>query len=519
LIGGFLGLALAVAGIRGLVSVLPDWLPRTGDIGLDGRVLLFTLVLTVLVGLSFGLAPALHGTRGNLSEALKQSAGGNVGPQANRLRKALVIGQTSLAMTLLVSSILLVRGFFGLETTEFGWSDKNLLTFQVSLPEKDYESPHMVDNFYSTLLSRLTSLPGVESVGGTSLLPRLGHTTTLYSPVGEAAPDVSQQPSTGVRRVLPGYFKTMEIALAQGRVFAESDRNDALPVVVINEMLRERHWKDEDPVGDQIDLFDEAQMIVGVVHNTLDFDLEKRPMAYLPAFQAPSRRMSVVLRTPEEPYSLVKNVRAEIERMDSDLPIYAVTSMSDLMKQDMVGYSMAAKVMTVLAAVALVLTLVGVYGTMIHYVAQRTQEIGIRMAIGAKRGHVLCMVLQQGVTLSLIGVGAGVCISLAVTRSLSVFLFGVNPFDPATFTAVSTSLLLAGLVATYSPALRATRVDPRMRHSNLSLVLRSSLPPFDIPGRHRALFGSFPLPEACCRPFRTPSRGSRKHPGSKDERA
>jgi predicted permease len=360
----------------------------------------------------------------------------------------------------LISSALLVRGFFGLETTEFGWNENNLLTFQISLPEKDYESPQAVNDFYRNLLSRMASLPGVESVGGTSLLPRRGHTSTLYSPGVAQAPSPDQRPSTGYRRVLPGYFKTMEIALSQGRVLTESDREDALPVVVINEMLRERHWKDEDPVGKQIELFGETHTIVGVVHNTLDFDLERRAMAFLPAFHEPPGRMFIVLRTRNEPYSLLESVRMEIGRLDPYLPIYTVTSMSDLMRQELAGYGIAAKVITVLAALALVLTLVGVYGTMAYYVAQRTREIGIRMAIGAERRDVLGMVLRQGVTLTLIGVGAGAVVSLAVTRSLSFFLFGANPFDPVTFVAVASTLLLAGLLATYSPALRATRVDP-----------------------------------------------------------
>jgi len=460
LMGGALGLLFSVAGIRGFVSLMPAWFPRVDEIGLDGRVLLFALIVTALTGVLFGMVPALHSSRPNITDSLKEGGRGNVGAKGDRLRKALVVAEVSLSLALLVASALLVQGFLRLQTADFGWEEEDVLTFQVALPSSRYSDEAALNGFYREMLPRIASLPGVEAIGGTTILPMQGNSNSFFEIPGREVSSLQDRPLTEVRRVFPGYFHAMGTALLRGRSLGEEDRPDTRPVIVVNEALVERHFPGEDPIGKQIDLWGVNREIVGVAQNTLDVDPNPRPMTFMSAFQYPVSNMSFVVRTTGQPVAITDAVRSEVLRLDPDLPIYQVRTLEDRINEQQGGNTIMAKIMGVVALVALILAVVGVYGVMSYSVSQRTQEVGIRMALGAQRGRVLGMILRQGAIMAFIGVVIGLFIAALVSRSLSLFLFGVNPFDPLTFGAVALILLLSGVGASYMPARRATKVDP-----------------------------------------------------------
>jgi len=460
LLGGALGVVVSIAGIRGFVAVMPSWFPRVDEIGLDGRVLLFALVVTLITGILFGIGPALQSSGSNITDTLKEGGRGNVGTTGDRLRKGLVVAEVSLSLTLLVASALLVKGFLRLQTADFGWDKKNLLTFRLALPEGQYPDSLSVDRFYRELVPRVSSIPGVLEAGGTTILPMQGNNNTFFEIPGRESASLEQRPLTEVRWVFPTYFSTMGIDVLAGRAFGGEDRMDTRPVVIVNEELANLHFPGEDPVGKQIEYWGVTREVIGVVRNTLDVGQFPLPMTFMSAFQYPRSNMSMVIRTAAEPLAVVENVRQEVLRLDPDLPIYQVKSMEDHMNEEQGGSTIMAKVMGVLAGVALVLSVVGVYGVMAYSVSQRTQEMGIRMALGAQRSRVLRMVIRQGTILALSGIVVGAIMAALVTRSLALFLFGVSPFDPVTFVSVSLTLLISGVAATYLPARRATQVDP-----------------------------------------------------------
>ena len=459
-IGGVLGLVLSIAGIRGFVALMPTWFPRVDEIGLDGRVLLFALIVTAVTGILFGIGPSLQNSRSNITDVLKEGGRGNVGAGGDRLRKVLVVAEVSLSLTLLVASALLMQAFVRLQTADFGWDKENLLIFRVALPAKQYPDSAAIESFYRELLPTLGSMPGVVSVGGTSIMPMQGNSNSFFEIPGRESANLQQRPLTEVRLVFPGYFQTMSTALVGGRDLAPEDRIDTRPVVVVNEELVERFFPGEDPIGKQIDLWGQQREIVGVVQNTLDVDQYPQPMTFMSSFQYPASGMSMVLRTAGEPMSVAEEARSAVLGLDPDLPIYRVITLEDHMNEQQGGNTIMVKIMAVLAVVALVLSVVGVYGVMAYSVSQRTQEMGIRLALGAQPRNVLTMVVRQGAILALTGIMVGVGMALLVTRSLAIFLFGVNPYDLMTFSGVSLLLLLSGLGATYLPARRATKVDP-----------------------------------------------------------
>ena len=466
LLGGALGVGVAVLGIKGLVSVMPAAFPRVNEIALDGRVLMYTAFVSLFTGVLFGIAPALQSSRPNLTSSLKE--GGRSGPGAKgvRLRKALVVAEVSLALVLLVSSTLLVKGFVGLRGGDFGFNTANVLTMHIDLPTSAYPDDDAERRLYDDLRFRIRALPGVEAAAGTNILPLDGGSSTSYLIPGEEDPGEGRRPIVQARIVFPGYFDVMDIDVTRGRAFDETDRPDSRRVAVINEAMAERHWPSDDPIGKQIEIWDETRTIVGVVEGTRNFatwdggSQPIRPMVFFPNAHESRQFMSLTIKAGGDPTTIANAVRSEVARIDPNLPVFEVRTMQEVVDINTQGATVMAKIMAVLAGAALILAIVGVYGVMAYSVSQRTQEMGIRMALGAGRRTVMGMVVRQGMTLALLGVAAGVAVALAVTRSLSVFLYGVNPFDPVTFAGVSVVLLLAGVTATYLPARRATKVDP-----------------------------------------------------------
>ncbi len=459
-LGGIFGIFVSIAGIRGIRSLMPATFPFAQDVALDARSLMFAMVVTVLTGLLFGSAPALQSTRSNLTDSLKEGGRGHVGAKGDRLRKLFVVAEISLALTLLVSAALLVQAFLSLQVTEFGWDEDNLLTFRLDLPDKEYTDDETVGGFYRQLVPAIEAVPGVQVVGGTSILPMQGNSNTYYGIPGEEYASLQERPVVEFRFVTPDYFRAMDIPVVRGRALDENDRPDGRDVIVVSEALAERHWPGEDPIGKQIEYWGTTREIVGVAGDTLDRRGEARITSYMSAFQYPQRGFSMAVRTAGPPTSVVDAIRAEVLRLDPNLPMYAVMSMQEMRAQNTMGDAVMAKIMGALAVITLLLAVVGVYGVMAYSVTQRTQEMGIRLALGARPADVQRMVLRQGASLTMVGIVIGLVITSVVTRSLSIFLYGVSPFDPMTFTLVTATLLLAAVGATYVPARRATRVDP-----------------------------------------------------------
>jgi putative ABC transport system permease protein len=461
-LGGILGLGLAVAGIRGLVAVMPPWFPRVDEIGLNPRVLLFTAGIAVLTSVLVGLAPALQSAKLNMIDTLREGGRGGTAAKSLRLRKALVVGEVSLALVLLVSSALLVQAFVRIRLADLGFDSSDVLTLRLTLPEADYPDSVAVADFHTRLSEAIRSIPGVEAVGAASTLPLRGASGTYYWLPGETIEDDSQRKVTNYISVLPGYFAALDIPLIRGRGLEERDRAGMRRVIVINETMAQLHWPDGDPIGQRVEFYSGPREIVGVVTDTRDLGADNpvEPMTYFAALQGISRSLGWVIETAVPPESIVESVRAEISAIDPNIPPFGVQAMEAMIDESLGGDTIMAKIMAVVAIIALILALAGVYGVMGYTVSQRTQEMGIRMALGARGRDVLSMVVRQGALLAAIGVVIGIGVGLGVTRSLSYFLFGVSPFDPLTFGAVAVVLLGAGLVATYFPARRATKVDP-----------------------------------------------------------
>jgi putative ABC transport system permease protein len=463
-VGGLMGLGFAFLGIRGLIGIMPPDFPRVHEIGLSPRVLLYTAAVTMVTGILFGLAPALQSSGRNLTGALKEGGRGGTGARGGRLRKGLVVVEMAMALVLLVSSALLVQGFRAVRLGDMGFEASDVLAMRILLPETQYPDTAAVNGFYLELASRLRAIPGVEEVGGTSSLPAQGNSATYYVLGDQDFEDQNLRRIVSYRWILPGYFDAMDIPLIRGRAFEESDRLDMPPVAVISESLAQRHWADSDPIGQRIRTGPTTREIVGVVADTREATLDggTPEMVYFGALQSQSHRsfMEWAIEASVPLATLMEPVRAQVREMDPTIPAYDVMTLDALINQGMGGNLIMAKIMGVVAIIALILALGGVYGVMGYSVSKRTQEMGVRMSLGAQRGNVMGMVVRQGAVLALIGIVAGIGIALVVTRGLAFFLFGVSPFDPLTFGTATVILFLAGVGATLVPARKATRVDP-----------------------------------------------------------
>lgn len=462
LLGGGLGLFFGELGIRGLVSIMPPDFFQAEEITLNGRVLSFAAAVTLFSGFLFGLAPALQSASPDLRGALHEGTRGSTGSRGGKLRRGLVVGEIALAMVLLVSSALLVQSFWRLRSVDLGFNPESVLAMEMDLPESKYGTEEELGGFQRDLLARAEALPGVESVGLVTTLPSQGHQATFYTIPEQHLPDDERRPVVGVRTVSPDYFGTMEIPLVQGRLFDGNDDATGPLVILINETFRNQHWSEGNPLGEFVEFQPDLAEIVGVVGDVRVFGPtnEAPAMIYFSSLREPDRNPSLVLRTSVDPLTLAPQVRDLVSSIDPDQPVYGVTTMRTLLREATGGDTIMAKIMGVLAVVAFLLALVGVYGVMAYTVSRRLQEIGIRMALGADSAGVRALILKQGAFLAATGIGLGALLSLGVTKGLSFFLFGVSPFHFPTFVGVAGALLCAAVVATILPAQRATRIDP-----------------------------------------------------------
>ncbi|HEY5062051.1 MAG TPA: ABC transporter permease [Gemmatimonadaceae bacterium] len=468
--GGVLGLLLAESSVRSLVALNPN-LPRASEVGIDGNVMIFTLVVSVLTGLLFGLAPALQTSRTNLNETLKDGSRSGAADFAGRnVRRGLVVAEVALSLTLLIGAALLIESVGKLQNVDPGFDPHNVLVFNLALPAVKYPSDTSQVLFGDQLVSRLSALSGVRSAGTTSVLPFAGGwSTSSFNIEGLIVPRGQNGPWGDYRVATTGYFDAMRIPLKTGRLFTSPDRQGAPPVVVIDEQFVKKYFQNGNPIGKRI-TFGAAPgksdstwiTIVGVVGHAAHegLDAEPRIQYYFPYAQTGGRQMAVTVRTAGSALAMLPAVRNAVHGVDRDLPLSNVNTMDKLVESSVGQRKLSMILLGVFSTIALLLASIGIYGVMSYSVAQRTRELGIRMALGAARLSVLRLVVGQGIALALSGVAIGLVAAFALTRFLSNQLYGVGATDPATFATVSGTLILIALLATLMPALRATRVDP-----------------------------------------------------------
>ena len=473
LAGGALGLLVAVWGTRAIARLVPEGLTSSvydlNNIRLDWRVFAFTLGLSVLTGVVFGLAPALTASKPDLNNALRQSRSfGLMSFGLRSFRGWLVVVELALAVVLLLGAGLLVRSFNKLMAVDLGFDRENVLTFGVSLPRSKYPKPVQTDAFYKDLLQRLNALPGVQTTGTISHSPLHGHSMSAFMDIEGAAPfDRKKDPAIGVGVVDGEYFKTLRIPLLSGREYDARDGADSQKVAIVNQAFAKHFFPNGDAVGKRVGFACKesegfCRTIVGVVGNIRQESItdEAIPEMYVPFAQMPMNGTTVMLRSASDPLALVGAIRNEVLAIDKDQPIYEVKTLAQRVDEVSAVSRSLMVLLGSFALLAVVLGAVGIYGIVSYSVTQRTHEIGIRMALGARTRNVLSLIMKNGLTLVLTGIAIGIAGALAVTRFLTTLLFGVTPTDSVTFVVVSVVFFVIAIVASLIPAVRATRVDP-----------------------------------------------------------
>ncbi|MEK6300647.1 MAG: ABC transporter permease [Acidobacteriota bacterium] len=467
LAGGGLGLGVAWVGLRALIGINPPNVPRLETIGIDARVLGFTLLVSLLTGLVFGLVPALQASRPDLNEALKEGGRGSTGGIGRRrVRSILVVTEVALTQMLLIGAGLMLKSFYSLQQVNPGFTPDSVLTMQVTLPPVKYAEPSQIAAFYEQALKRIETLPGVQSVGAATSLPLTANSLARRFTIDGRAPgSPNERLVAGYGAVSPDYFLAMGIRLINGRAFTNQDRDKSPQVIVINETMRRRFWPNEDPIGRRISITAErgvSREIVGVVADVKNssLDSESGLQMYEPYLQVPWNFMAIAVRTGASPLSLAQPVRDEILGVDKAQPVYDVKTMAQIVDDSVSQPRLYMLLLAVFAGVALSLAAVGIYGVMNYSVNQRKHEIGIRMAIGAQPLDIMKLILGQGMLLAIIGVAVGAAAAFFLGRFIEMLLFGVSGRDLTTFIGIPIVLLLVSLLASYVPARRATRVDP-----------------------------------------------------------
>jgi predicted permease len=466
LAGGVLGLAAGYACIRALLSLSPGIIPRIGldgsNVGLDWRVFGFTLAVSILTGILFGLIPALQSSRGDLSRTLKESGHrSSAGGRHQKTRALLVTTEMALAVVLLIGAALLIRSFIAIRRVDPGFDAQNVLTMRVSLTGPEFEKPVDVRQAIHEGLRRIGELPGVEAVATTCCLPLEDRFYGVFQIAGRPEGPTSGD-ATGTNWVSTDYFEVFKIPILRGRTFTEWDEIGP-PVVVINQSLEKRFWPESDPLHDQIMIGGESQarQIVGVVGDVRDDLLNREPRlnVYEPV-AAREGTWAWVARTRERPLSLSSAIQNELREVSGGLPVARVRTMDEILSRSTAAEDFNALVLTIFGCSAMLLAAIGIYGLMAYSVAQRTQEIGIRLALGAESSHIRNMVVFQGLRPALAGVFCGLVAAFGLTRVIASFLFGVKPWDAFVFFVVPVIVAGVALVAVWLPAMRASRVDP-----------------------------------------------------------
>jgi predicted permease len=484
LCGGLLGLALGYFGVRALLTINPGNIPRIGEQGaaitLDWRVLAFTLLVSLGTGILFGLIPAFSASHADLGLTLKES-GSRSGSSLsqNKARATLIVTEIALALVLLVGAALLIRTFAALRGVDPGFSTDKVLTMEMSLTGSRYDTSATVNQLVRDSQRRVESLPGVVAFGSTCCLPLEGGFGLPFIIEGRPLTDGPAHGGAGYRPLSPRYFDVFKIPLLRGRMFTDHDDSGSELVVLINEGMAKKYWQDANPVGQRITIgkgvgpeFEEpAREIVGIVGDVRNGGLDSDPdeIMYVPVAQMTNGQTALnnriipitwIVRTKVEPFSLSTEIQEQLRTASGGLPVSHIRSMDQVRSESTQRTDFNMTLLVIFAGVALLLAAIGIYGLMAYSVQLRTQEIGIRMALGAGPQDVRSMVVKQGMRLALIGVFLGVAAALALTRLMSSLLYGVKPWDPIAIASVAALLSAVALLATYFPALRASRVDP-----------------------------------------------------------
>jgi putative ABC transport system permease protein len=467
LLGGLLGALLARLGVSILIALRPGNIPRIGDVNIDGRVLAYTLIIAVLAGVFFGLAPALHLSKPNINENLGQGSwGGGQAQRSNRLRGLLVLLEIALALVLLVGAGLMIRSFLRLRQVNPGFNCTNVLAFQMTLPSVKYKSGAESEAFYEQVLQRLKALPGVEAAARVSELPFSGDQfDNTFTIEGRPPASPGKDPHANLRIISHDYFRVMGIPFRRGRAFTEQETSDRQGAVIINEAMAGHFWAGEDPIGKRmtIDIGEKGpRTIVGVVGDIRHYALnvEPKPEMYVLTLPMSQRTMNMVVRFVNNPESLAASARREVQAIDKDQPIYSIATMEKVIDKSVADQRFIMLLLSILASVALILAVVGIFAVMSYWVTQRTHEFGIRMALGAQRRDILKLVIGEGMVLTGCGVALGIIIAFILTRIMSGTLYQVSTTDLISFFSGSLLLGSVALLATVIPGYRATKVDP-----------------------------------------------------------
>lgn len=472
-LGGIVGLLLAHWGVDALISAIPDnllnFMPYLRGVKIDASALAFTAALTLTVSLLFGLAPALQASKADLQSVLKEGGKTSGASARQGLRNVLVVAEVALALVLLVGAGLMVRSLWGLINVDPGFNPKNLLTFTFTLPPAAYDSNEKLIVAREQMLARLAAIPGVEGAATVNTLPLIGGNTTRFYPTNQPKPAPGDDIEANLRDVSANYFNVMGVRLISGRTFTEQDRANSQNVVIINQSLAKRVFPNQDAAGQNIMFTGDGGtplQIAGVVADEKinGLDAQNTAVVYYPYQQDSSVGMasSVVVRTKNDPMSMSNVVRRELQAFEPGISIFFVRSMEQIAATSPATFARRYPAMLIglFAVVALLLAAVGIYGVISYTVSQQTHEIGIRIALGARPGNILGLVMKKGMGLTLLGVAIGLVASFALTRLMSDLLFGVSATDPVTFAGISLLLSFVALVACYVPALRAMKVDP-----------------------------------------------------------
>jgi putative ABC transport system permease protein len=469
-IAGAAGLGVAYAALDALLTFAPIDLPRAADISVDARVAGLVAAITILTGVIFGLVPALQTLREDLQGWLKEQArGSGAGRTSHRLRRVLVIGEIAMSAALLIGAALLLKGFWQLQNVDPGFRPEHVLKVQFQLPASRYPQAFPtfpdwpeVQAFNQQLLDRVGQVPGVRAAGLALAHPLNGGFTSRYTIVGRPEVAEGDRDEIRIRSVSPGYFATVGIPLLRGRGLDDRDRTGQPRVTLINESAARRHFPGEEPVGQIINLFGRPYTIVGVVGNErfMGLDQEVPPAVYPPIAQVPMTGISLLVRGDGDPAALTNAVRREFRALDPAVALYGIDTMTSELRRTTAQPRFSSALVGAFAAMAWLLAIIGVHGVLSYSVAQRAQEIGVRIALGAEPRDVLRLIMREGVVVAGIGLAIGVGLALASSRVLATMLYGVEPRDVTVFAGVAVTLLGTALVASYLPARRATRVDP-----------------------------------------------------------
>jgi putative ABC transport system permease protein len=464
LLGGILGLLVFAWGVNLFLKFGTQELAHIKNVSVDLNVLGFTFLVSVLVSLAFGLAPALHYSRPHLNETLKQGGHSSTsGYGFRRLRKALVVGEIALAVSLLIGAGLMVKSFLRLQAVNPGFNPNQLLTMVVSLPRAKYPKSDKIAAFYQQVLEKVKTLPGVQSVGATTGLPIQGGggSATFFVEGAEHTPP-EKGTNTNFQAINPDYFRAMSIPLLKGRFFTDHDDARAPKVVLIDELTARSFWAGESPLGKHLIVDNTSLEIVGVVGQVKHTGLAVGPETsiYVPYLQGPIPSMIFVVRTASDQQATVAAIRSAVQSLDKDQPVFKIKSMEQIISDSVAHPRSISLLLSAFAGIALVLTVLGIYGLVAYLVTQRTQEIGIRVALGAQRRDIFKLIVSEGMKLLFIGLVIGVGMAFGLARVLSSLLFGISASDPATFLGVSALVTLVVLVANFLPARKAAKIDP-----------------------------------------------------------